>query len=81
MNNWMKGIVFWVENIPGKRIKILCEPQYSHLKMETGDLVRTAVRTPGVEQGAGLVLFALYISPKLRADDEGLWAALPLEMS
>lgn len=42
---------------------------------------------PGVEQGAGLVLFALYLAPRPSADDGGrrgegrwLWVALALEM-
>lgn len=39
MKNWMKGMVFWIENRPGNKIKILCRPQYSHLKMGTKDLV------------------------------------------
>lgn len=53
VKDWMKGIVFWVENIPGKKAKIPCGSYCSHRKMGTKDLVRTTVKSiflPGVEQ-------------------------------
>lgn len=62
VESYMKGLVFWIENIPGNKLQIICGTQYSHLKMGTEDLIRTALTTvslPGVEQGPGLVLFAL----------------------
>lgn len=40
----MKEMVLWVENMPDNKIKILCRPQYSHLKMGTKDLVRSTVQ-------------------------------------